>query len=146
MQQGLLIKVTGFARIQEGKTVPRHCFSQQSGRASLPTTYLQLQLMSDKMSALSVGRLKSNTFELKQLTGVAAILCRKARIQPQSFGGKLPPKIWRCNHIACAMLVWSRLKVSAYKTGKTVAQIKHGMLSDYLIEQLRNPFVKMSLA
>jgi hypothetical protein len=50
------------------------------------------------------------------------------------------------NHIACALLVWSRLKTIAYQTAKTVYQIKHGMLSDYLIEQLKHPSVQMTLA
>ena len=67
--------------------------------------------------------------ELKQTTGVEKCQCRKARIQK--------------NHIACAMLVWVRLKQIAYKTGQTVYQIKHGLLDDYLIEQLRNPRVRM---
>jgi hypothetical protein len=70
--------------------------------------------------------------ELKQLTGVEACQCRKARIQR--------------NHIACAMLVWSRLKTLAYEMGKTVYQIKHGMLSDYLIKQLKHPSVQITLA
>jgi hypothetical protein len=70
--------------------------------------------------------------ELKQLTSVEACQCRKARIQR--------------NHIACALLVWSRLKTSAYNTGRTIYQIKHGMLSSYLIEQLKHPSVPISLA
>jgi hypothetical protein len=56
--------------------------------------------------------------ELKQLTGVESCQCRKARIQR--------------NHISCAMLVWLRLKDLAYKTGKTVYQLKQGLLSNYL--------------
>ena len=67
--------------------------------------------------------------ELKQTTGIEKCQCRKARIQK--------------NHIACAMLVWVRLKQIAYQTGRTVYQIKHGLLDDYLIEQLRNPRVGM---
>ena len=67
--------------------------------------------------------------ELKQTTGVEKCQCRKARIQK--------------NHIACAMLVWVRLKQIAYQTGQTVYQIKHGLLDDYLIEQLRNPRFSM---
>jgi hypothetical protein len=59
-------------------------------------------------------------------------LCRKARI----------PR----HHIACALLVWSRLKSLAYQTRRTVYQIKHEMLSDYLIEQLKHPSVQMTLA
>jgi len=44
------------------------------------------------------------------------------------------------------MLVWSRLKTIAYQTGRTIYQIKHGMLSDYLFEQLKHPSVQMFLA
>jgi len=57
--------------------------------------------------------------------------CRNARIQR--------------NHIACAMLVWLRLKDLAYKTYQTVYQLKHGLLSNYLIEQLKRPALPMSL-
>ena len=78
------------------------------------------------------GRLKSYRSQLKQLTGVEAYQCRKARIQR--------------NHLACALLAWSRLKAIASQTGKTVDQIKHGMLSDYLVKQLKNPSVQMALA
>lgn len=67
--------------------------------------------------------------ELKQTTGIEKCQCRKARIQK--------------NHIACAMLVWVRLKQIAYQTGRTVYQIKQGLLDDYLIDQLRNPKIRM---
>lgn len=63
--------------------------------------------------------------ELKQLTGIESCQCRKARIQR--------------NHIACAILVWLRLKDLAYQTGQTVYQIKYALLSDYLIQQLKRP-------
>ena len=70
--------------------------------------------------------------EVKQVTGLERCQCRTARIQR--------------NHIACAMLVWCRFKELADKTGRTVYQIKFGQLSDYLIEQLKSPAVKMALA
>lgn len=70
--------------------------------------------------------------ELKQLTGVERCQCRKQRIQR--------------NHIACAVLVWVRLKQIACQTGHTVYQLKHGLLRDYLIQQLKNPQVKMAFA
>jgi hypothetical protein len=69
--------------------------------------------------------------ELKQLTGIESCQCRKARIQR--------------NHIACALLVWVRLKSLAEKTCQTVYQIKHRLLSNYLIEQLKRPEVPMLL-
>lgn len=67
--------------------------------------------------------------ELKQLTGVESCQCRKGRIQR--------------NHIACAILVWFRLKALSYKTDQTVYQIKHSLLSNYLIEQLKRPDIPL---
>jgi hypothetical protein len=69
--------------------------------------------------------------ELKQLTGIESCQCRKARIQR--------------NHISACMLVWLRLKDMAYKTGQTIYQIKYGLLSNYLIQQLKRPAIAMSL-
>lgn len=70
--------------------------------------------------------------EGKQLTGLERCQCRKARIQR--------------NHIGCALLVWVRLKAVATETRRTLYQVKHGLLADYLIQQLKNPSVKMQLA
>jgi hypothetical protein len=70
--------------------------------------------------------------EGKQLTGLERCQCRKARIQR--------------NHIGCALLVWIRLKELAIQTGRTVYQLKHGLLDDYLIQQLKNPSIKMAHA
>jgi hypothetical protein len=70
--------------------------------------------------------------EAKQLTGIEGCQCRAGRIQR--------------NHIACALLVWSRLKELAYQTRRTIYRIKHDLLQDYLIQQLKNPTVQMVLA
>ena len=70
--------------------------------------------------------------EGKQLTGLEGCQCRKARIQR--------------NHIACAFLVWVRLKALARQTGQTVYRLKHGLLDDYLVQQLRHPSLTMVLA
>jgi hypothetical protein len=70
--------------------------------------------------------------EGKQLTGLERCQCRKARIQR--------------NHIGCALLVWVRFKELAAQTGRTMYQLKHGLLDDYLIQQLRNPSLRMALA
>jgi hypothetical protein len=70
--------------------------------------------------------------EDKQLTGVESCQCRRARIVR--------------NHIGCAMLVWVRLKHVAHETGQTIYQVKHGLLSEYLRQQLRSPTVHMALA
>jgi hypothetical protein len=70
--------------------------------------------------------------EGKQVTGLERCQCRKARIQR--------------NHIGCAFLVWVRLKDLAAQTGRTIYQLKHGLLDDYLTQQLKNPSLKMVLA
>jgi len=70
--------------------------------------------------------------EGKQVTGLERCQCRKARIQR--------------NHIGCALLVWIRLKDLATATGRTVYQLKHGLLDDYLTQQLKSPSLKMVLA
>lgn len=70
--------------------------------------------------------------EVKQVTGIERCQCRKERMQR--------------NHIGCAMLVWVRLKSLAEQLGTTVYALKHDLLSDYMVQQLRNPSIKMALA
>lgn len=70
--------------------------------------------------------------EAKQLTGIEECQCRAGRIQR--------------NHVACALLVWTRLKSLAYQSGQTIYRIKRGLLHDYLVQQLKNPSVEMVLA
>ena len=69
--------------------------------------------------------------EGKQVTGLERCQCRKARTQR--------------NHIGCAFLVWVRLKELATHTGRTIYQLKHGLLDDYLVQQLKKPSLKMAL-
>jgi hypothetical protein len=70
--------------------------------------------------------------ETKQLTGLEGCQCRKARIVR--------------NHIGCAILVWVRLKQVAVETNQTIYKVKHGLLSDYVRQQLKSPAVAMRLA
>jgi len=70
--------------------------------------------------------------ETKQLTGAEGCQCRKARIVR--------------NHLGCAILVWVRLKQVAHETQQTIYQVKHGLLDDYLRQQLKSPAVQMRLA
>jgi len=69
--------------------------------------------------------------ELKQLTGIEFCQCRLGKIQK--------------NHIACAMLVWNFLKRLSVKIGKTIYQVKHELLSDYLGSELKYPSIKIQL-
>jgi len=70
--------------------------------------------------------------EAKGTTGLESCQCRTARSQR--------------NHIACALLVWVRLKALALQTGKTIYQLKRGLLDDYMTQQLRNPSLRMAFA
>jgi hypothetical protein len=70
--------------------------------------------------------------ETKQTTGIEGCQCRLARIQR--------------NHIACAILVWVRLKQVAQDTASTLYQLKQGLLDDYMRFQLRSPAIQMQFA
>ena len=70
--------------------------------------------------------------EVKQTTGIERCQCRRERLQR--------------NHIGCAMLVWVRMKSLAEELGTTIYALKQDLLSDYMVEQLRNPSIKMTLA
>ena len=63
--------------------------------------------------------------ESKQLTGLEKCQCRL-------------PRIVR-NHIAAAFLVWIHLMRQAHQTGQTLYQVKHGLISEYLRQQLKSP-------
>lgn len=131
LQKGKLIKVRGFPKDKKVKlfrvTVSTH-------RTEFVATNDLAQDSTDAAQDACGIRWKIEEFhrELKQLTGVEACQCRKARIQR--------------NHIACALLVWTRLKSIAYQSRRTIYQIKHGMFSDYLAAQLKHPSLQMSLA
>ena len=70
--------------------------------------------------------------ETKQTTGIEGCQCRLARIQR--------------NHIACAMLVWVRLKQIAQESATTIYQLKQGLLDEYMRSQLRSPAIQMLFA
>ncbi len=70
--------------------------------------------------------------EIKQTCGIEKCQCRKGRSQR--------------NHIACAFLVWANLKKIAYETAQTIYKIKEGLLHDYLVKELKEPFVMFNLA
>lgn len=70
--------------------------------------------------------------EAKQLTGVEKCQCRKQRIQR--------------NHIACAYLVWLKLKNVAQETCQTIYQVKNNLLRQYMFAELKSPQIKFDFA
>ena len=89
------------------------------------------QNSSDAAHKKSAIRWKIEQFhrEAKQVTGLEACQCRLQRAQR--------------NHIACAMLVWVRLTQLAHQTHTNVYQLKQGLLSNYMREQLLQPAIAM---
>lgn len=85
----------------------------------------------DATRAESAIRYKIEQFhrEAKQVTGLESCQCRSQRAQR--------------NHIACAMLVWVRLNEFAQETQTTIYQLKQGLLSSYMRDQLRQPSISM---
>lgn len=66
--------------------------------------------------------------EEKQTTGIEKCQCRIAKCQR--------------NHIAMAILVWTRLKQYAYQTQQSIYRLKNSLLDEYMIKQMTNPTYK----
>jgi hypothetical protein len=130
-QEGKLIKIKGFPGARKVKLF-RVVLSTQ--RTDYIVTNEMEQDNVKVVQDVCGFRWKVEQFhrETKQLTGIEGNQCRKARIVR--------------NHIGCAILVWVRLKQVAVETHRTVYQVKHGLLSDYLRQQLKSPSVLMCLA
>ncbi len=92
------------------------------------------QMCSDDVQKVCAMRWRIEQFhrEIKQLTGIEKCQCRKQRIQR--------------NHIACSILVWTRLKKLAMDFGTTMYQLKKNLLKEYLIQELKSPRLQMSFA
>ena len=130
-RQGKVIKIKGFPAEHKVK-VFRVVLSTQ--RTDYVVTNEMAQDNTKVVRDVCGFRWKVEQFhrETKQLTGVEGCQCRKARIVR--------------NHIGCAILVWVRLKQVAYETQQTIYQVKHGLLDDYLRQQLKSPAIHMRLA
>lgn len=127
---GKIIKIKGFPA---QKKVKLFRVAVSNNRTDYVATNDLSQSSTNVVQEVCKIRWKIEEFhrEIKQLTGIESCQCRKARLQR--------------NHIACAMLVWIRLKNLAYQTGQTVYQIKHNLLSNYLIQQLKRSSIPMYL-
>jgi hypothetical protein len=130
LECGKIIKIKGFPA---NKKVKLFRVTVSTNRTDYVVTNDLSQSSTDVVQEVCKIRWKIEEFhrEIKQLTGIESCQCRKARLQ--------------LNHIACAMLVWVRLKNLAYRTGQTIYEIKHKLLVLYLIEQLKRPSISMCL-
>ena len=131
LEQGKLIKIKGFPGAKKVKLF-RVVVSSHRTEWIVSNDLTQDSTQGAQEACALRWKIEEYHRELKQLTGIESCQCRKARIQR--------------NHIACALLVWLRLKDLAYQTGQTIYQLKRGLLHDYLVQQLRNPSIQMALA
>jgi len=129
-QQGKLIKIKNFPR---HKKVKLFRVTISTDRTDYIVTNDCSQNSTDEVQKANAVRWKVEEFHrgLKQLTGIEACQCRKARIQR--------------NHIACAILAWTHLNRLAALTAQTIYQLKHQWLSDSLIKELKHPSIPMQL-
>jgi hypothetical protein len=128
-QQGKVVKVKGFAKnfylklfrviVSTDKTdfIVTNDFSQDNSEATQQE---------------SSQRWKIEQFhrEAKQLTGLEHCQCRLNRSQR--------------NHICASLLVWSCLSDLAHQANQTLYSLKHGLLADYLKQQLRQPSLRFA--
>jgi hypothetical protein len=128
LKSGKIIKIKKFPQATKVKLFR---VTVSTDRTDFIATNDLSQDSTDVVQKVCKERLQVEEFhrELKQVTGIESCQCRKGRIQR--------------NHIACAILVWLRLKHLAYQSYQTIYQIKHGLLSNYLVQQLKRPNVPM---
>jgi len=131
LKQGKTIKIKKFPKKHKVKLFR---VAVSSNRTDYIITNDMSQDSTDNTRKECVIRWKIEEFhrEIKQLTGIEKCQCRKNRIQR--------------NHIACSMLVWVKLKQVANKTKRTVYQVKHELLKDYLVQQLKSPAKELVFA
>ena len=131
LESGKRIKIRGFPKNHKVKVFR---VASTSRRTDYVVTNDLSQSDTSVAQTVCAWRWKIEQFhrETKQLTGLESCQCRLARIVR--------------NHIACAFLVWIRLMREAHETAQTLYQVKHGMLSEYLREQLKSPTLKMDAA
>jgi len=129
VQHGKLVKVKKFAQDTRLKMFR---VAVSTNRTDYIVTNDVTQSDTDAAQKVSTQRWKIEQFhrEAKQITGIEYCRCRLNRSQR--------------NHIAAALLVWLVFKELADKAEQTVYQLKHGLLSDYLKQQLRSPTIAFS--
>ncbi len=131
LQSGKLIKIKGFPGAYKVKLF-RVVVSSRRTEYIVTNDLTQDSTTGAQQVCAFRWKIEEYHREIKQLTGIEGCQCRKARIQR--------------NHIACALLVWTRLKDVAHQRQTTIYQVKRGLLHDYLVQQLKRPTVKMVFA
>ncbi len=128
---GKVIKIKGFPKDHKVKLF-RVVLSSQRTDYVVTNDFAQDHTQAVQEACNLRWKIEQFHRETKQLTGLEGCQCRQARIIR--------------NHIGCAILVWARLKQVAQETQRTIYQVKHGLLDDYLCQQLKTPSILMTFA
>ena len=131
LAQGKRIKIKGFPKDHKVHLF-RVAVATHRTEWIVPTDRTQNSTVATQQGCSYRWKIEQLHREGKQVPGLERCQCRKARIHR--------------HHIGCALLVSVRLKELATQTGRTVYQLNHGLLDDYLTQQLRNPSLNMVLA
>jgi Transposase DDE domain len=129
-KSGKLIKIKNFPKYHKVKLF-RVIVSTNRTEYVATNDLTQASTLDTKKTCAIRWKIEEFHREIKQLTGIESCQCRKASIQ--------------INYIACAILVWNKLKRLAHLIKKTVYQLKAEFLSSYLIKELNFPSIKMEL-
>jgi hypothetical protein len=128
-QQGKLVKVKGFAKNFYLKLF-RVIVSTDKTDFIVSNDLTQDDSEAAQQESAQRWKIEQFHREVKQTTGLEHCQCRLNRSQR--------------NHICASFLVWSCLSQLAHQTQHTIYQLKHGLLSDYLKHQLRQPALVFS--
>jgi hypothetical protein len=129
LRHGKIIKIYGFPG---GKKVRLFRVVANNGRTDWVVTNDLSQDSTDDTQGMCAVRWKIEQYhrEIKQTLGIEKCQCRSARAQK--------------NHIGCAILVWHHLTGLARKMKTNIYAMKKGLLSNYMMEELRNPSIPMA--
>lgn len=132
-QHGKVIKIKGFPKEHKVKLF-RVALSTQRTDYIVTNDFTQNSALAVQEVCALRWKIEQFHRETKQLTGLEGCQCRLARIIR--------------NHIGCAILVSHRVRLHqvAQETHQTIYQVKHGLLDEYLRQQLKSPAIRMSLA
>jgi hypothetical protein len=128
-QQGKLVKVKGFAKNFYLKLF-RVIVSTDKTDFIVTNDLTQDDTEAAQQESSHRWKIEQFHREAKQLTGLEHCQCRLNRSQR--------------NHICASFLVWLCLNELANQTQKTMYHLKHGLLTHYLKQQLRQPSLSFS--
>jgi hypothetical protein len=126
LAQGKIVKIKKFPGAYKHKLF-RVPISTDRTELIVTNNFSQASTIDAQKESATRWKIEQLHRESKQNTGIAKCQCRTNRSQR--------------NHICCAFLVWHSLTQTARKLNCTIYQVKRNLLSNYMIQQMRNPTI-----